>query len=140
MTPHLQIFQHDPQRGVWGDCYRTAIACLLDVAPAELPHVHAEVSGDDQDDAIDAWLAPRGLRLIRFAIRWPNSTVEQVCDYASYMRAGRFILGGRSPRGWPHVIIADRTGMVHDVHPSGGGLIGPHATGDWWLTFVAVRV
>ena len=36
MTPQNQLHKHDPANGVYGDCGRTAIACLLDLHPS--PH------------------------------------------------------------------------------------------------------
>ena len=38
MTPQTQLNKHDPANGVYGDCGRTVIACLLDLHPSEVPH------------------------------------------------------------------------------------------------------
>ena len=38
MTPYKQLNHHDPDNGIIGDCYRTAIACLLDLPPDALPN------------------------------------------------------------------------------------------------------
>lgn len=138
MTPHLQLHRHDPENGVWGDCFRTCVACLLDLHPAAVPHRHEDIGSDEQDRDMDAWLSQRGLRLIRFCIHWPESTLSELLAYCGYMGGGRFMVTGTSPRGTCHVVVADATGQVHDPHPDGGDLVGPCETGQWWLTFLGV--
>jgi len=38
MKFYKQKYLHDPGNGVIGDCYRTAIGCILEIDPMELPH------------------------------------------------------------------------------------------------------
>ena len=49
MTPHKQLNRHRPEEGVFGDCYRTAIACLLDLRPQDVPHVADTSTMAEQD-------------------------------------------------------------------------------------------
>lgn len=140
MTPHKQLFQHNPAAGIWGDCFRTCIASLLDVLPEAVPHRHADLDWYEQRDLIDAWLAPQRLRLINFAIRWPDSTPQELCEYTAYMRPGRFMLSGRHQTGTAHVVVADATGIIHDPCPLNMGLAGPFESGSWWLTFIGAAV
>lgn len=38
MQYHKQLNKRDPENGVFGDCYRTAVACILDKHPSEVIH------------------------------------------------------------------------------------------------------
>jgi len=39
MRFHKQLItNHNPESGIFGDCQRTAIACLLDKHPSDVPH------------------------------------------------------------------------------------------------------
>ena len=67
MTPHTQTILADPARndghdadGNPGDCYRTAIACLLDLEPESVPHFVAAGEGKWWD-ATQEWVKARGL-------------------------------------------------------------------------------
>lgn len=33
MKYNKQLFRHHPEQGIFGDCHRTAIACMLDLEP-----------------------------------------------------------------------------------------------------------
>jgi hypothetical protein len=58
MTPHKQRFRHDPANGIYGDCWRTAIACLLDIQPEEIPHEHRVYADNEQQTIIADFLRP----------------------------------------------------------------------------------
>lgn len=139
MTPHKQLIRHDPDNGQWGDCWRTAVACLLDMPPADVPHLNGpDYTQGQQSIEMRAWLAERRLTLFDFA--WPGdqpldmllaSLVHVVGD-----RPLHFMVSGTSPRDTVHVVIATIGGVVHDPHPDGGGLIGPVEDGNWWIGFL----
>ena len=76
MTPHKQLYRHDPANGIYGDCGRAVIACLLDRPPwgqvcristkrILKQTIRSEWTGDRKRDD---WLRHRGLALIRIAI------------------------------------------------------------------------
>ena len=76
MKFHKQLYRHDPENGVWGDCYRTAWACLLDLEPEDVPHFCEGFTDDGAATAkLDAWLRERGL--CRYVVFRPN-------DYATF--------------------------------------------------------
>lgn len=144
MTPHIQRFRHAPAEGIYGDCFRTCIACLLDVEPEALPHEHREYENGEQLAMMNRFLAPRGLRLIY--IGFPNELplAEFLPQMAHVVGEGcRFLLGGVGARGVDHVVIADVQGIVHDPHPDGGGLDGPSndpALGSYWALIVIGKI
>lgn len=135
MTPVTQVHVPDPERadghdadGIPGDCWRTAIACILDLHPSEVPHFIALFEGmdADEDDPLTEKFGPWWWRETR---RWlrargrdigvhPEPVPPYVEDYV--------LLTGPSPRGdFMHVVVGDRYGkLVHDPHPSRMGLVG----------------
>ena len=64
MIPRTQLFRHDPQKGVLGDCYRAALASILNLRIESVPHFGADEVADpskDWDSRIDEFLARYGL-------------------------------------------------------------------------------
>lgn len=131
MRFHKQRFRHDPERGQTGDCFRTMLACLLDLEPEDVPHFMAH----DPDKPIieiwrevDAWLAGRGLRYM--AIPFEVADVEALRAWLTSWRRSapgiRFEVAGMSPRGSNHSVVwmSDRR-EFWDPHPDGGDLVGP---------------
>ena len=115
MTPYDQL---NVGPNVRGDCWRTCIACLLDIPPVEVPHFGEEAmdTGEFFMTITNRWLEPRGLRL-------------NVDAYAPQCLA---IATGQSPRNAlkGHSVIIDGTltdedgkpKIIHDPHPSRSGL------------------
>ena len=126
MTPHAQTILADPKRGDGhdaygrpGDCWRTAIACLLDLDPLDVPHFG---ESDDWWDATLDWAEARGDSMVYLPLPIPGDWAGWWEHRASITE--HVILGGPSPRGtFSHVVIGtpDLT-MTHDPHPSGAGL------------------
>lgn len=109
-----------------GDCWRTAIACLLEVPRDDVPH-WMEIY-KDQPDSVQWWhdtvafveAARPGwtLTLVR-PPAWPIYSHPLISP-------PHVVLVGKSPRGdWLHAVIADTiTGdLVWDPHPAGGGVL-----------------
>lgn len=112
---------------VLGDCWRTAIACLLDLDhPGDVPHF-VEIHRDDEATSLDWWEASK--RFVETAR--PGVTLECYAptfpvydgDWPS-----RVIASGPSPRGpFAHsVLVHAKDGtLAWDPHPSRAGLAGP---------------
>lgn len=103
-----------------GDCWRTAVACLLEVERDEVPHF-AHEHGDRWFESTVEWVEERlpGFTLGAFEPSFPIYAEPELAPQ-------RVILSGRSPRGdWLHAVIADaRTGaLVWDVHPDRTGVL-----------------
>lgn len=138
MIPVMQQIRHDPDNGQHGDCQRAVIASLLEKDIEEVPHFN---EGGPEDhiffERLDAYLLTQGY--LRF-------TSAYSCDLATILLSlkcanrGIFVmLGGNSPRGFSHVVIAADGEIVHDPHPDGGGIIGPNDDGLYYVeTLVSI--
>lgn len=100
----LQAFRHDPSAGIQGDCFRTAVACVLGIDRESVPHSHDDLSGIEAMTFIDAWLHPQGLRRIHMPVL--ADTLDEVARNI-YPRGGGLpvIVTGRGPRDVNHVVV-----------------------------------
>lgn len=135
-----QTIKHDPDNGQWGDCYRTALGCLLDMPPWAVPHF-CDGADPDWAKARDLWLDDNLLMVVYLNIT--ADTLDQVLEIAdSYVPTGcHYILTGLSGRDVNHSVIALARTIVHNpaAHWHGGDdtLIGPcPETGSWEMEYI----
>lgn len=143
MIPQKQLYRHDPANGVYGDCYRTVIACLLDLAPTDVPHINEDTGASgmkEQGDAMDVWLAGRGLREINIA--FPGDTpLADVLSTMEAMNPGlRFMITGTSRNETNHCVICRSGEIEWDPSLTDSGIVGPADNGFWLASFLGVRV
>lgn len=138
MSPYSQLHLVEDD-GIPGDCFRTAIGCVLDIAPADVPHfVHVHPDGMDWADAADAWVTAHG-----YDLRWlfdADARASAVAYLRERPELPQLLLAvGDSPRGvFPHVVVESLDGeLLHDPYPWGSGYVGPAR---WWLAFVDLDV
>lgn len=140
MTPHKQLFNHNPEVGVYGDCFRTAVACLLDVEPADVPHRHEKISGAEQDALVGDWLRERGLFLVTWAYHGTGEyalSQKDALEYACGLHRGvHHLFSGKSGNGHDHVVIAKNGKIIHDPSRNDAGIVGPCSDGYWWVNFI----
>lgn len=141
MTPAKQLNHHDPANGVYGDCYRTAIACLLDMAPSEVPHVFENGGGsmETQFKAMDAWLSARDLTEINIPLVG-DCPLDRALEVMGHWSGGiHYMLTGRSGTGCNHVVICQGREIVWDPSQTCSGILGPADDGYWWFSVLARR-
>lgn len=128
MTPLTQTILACPKRndghdadGNPGDCFRTAVASLLDLDPDTVPHF-ATYGEDAWWDEARSWAQSRGGDFIYLPVPIPEDWREWWDDMRD--RLDHVILDGPSPRGpFNHVVIGTTDLVtVHDPHPSRAGL------------------
>jgi hypothetical protein len=130
-----QLIKHDPENGQWGDCFRTAISCLLDLEPQDVPHFC-----DNDADAravvgnTRAWLAQRGLSYIEIPYDAEPDVVLQCM--AQLGPEQHWILGGRSTKA-DHVVVCCGGKIIND--PSGNGIVGRCSDGYTWVCLITHR-
>jgi hypothetical protein len=141
MTPYKQLFRHCPDEGIWGDCYRSAIASVLDLHPSDVPHVMDKGATSDTADAkMAVWLASRGLCIIQIA--WGGGDMQAALTTQKYINPDRYyLLSGKSRTGCNHVVVCLNDGIVHDPSLDDAGIIGPCIEdGYFWLEFFGAAV
>jgi hypothetical protein len=103
-----------------GDCWRTALACLLELQVEQVPHF-----ADEQRDVEGGWWTAA----VEFALAHGHvlADADPVFPVPDPTDA-HCIAIGPSPRGpWTHAVIVTSTrgSLVWDPHPSRTGLAGP---------------
>lgn len=137
MKPSKQLFRHNPAEGTWGDCYRTAVACLLDLATADVPHVYDQgVDGETGTAAMNAFLAGRGLVPVT-VIYDGDADLQQVLTAREHYTPGiPYMLIGQSGNNVDHVVIACDGRIIWDPSLDDSGIIGPSSDGHWWIEYL----
>lgn len=138
MKPQKQLFRHRPSEGIFGDCHRTAIACVLDMDAADVPHfMDADISGNEAHDRVEAWLNARGIATINVLYTGEVPLREVLNTVAACNQRGKpvFILGGQSRNGVNHSVVCCDGKIVCDPGQDDPGIIGPCDDGFYWLTF-----
>lgn len=127
-----QAILHDPDNGIVGDCFRTAIGCILDIDPSEFPHSHEPMRSQDQDRMMNEALAARGLALAQFGFTDLDSVFEVMCHSPDVP----YVLSGESPRATFHAVVAQGRDLIWDPHPSNGFLVGPERDSERYMVSV----
>jgi hypothetical protein len=131
------IFPHEPDKGRWGDCHRTAIAYVLGYRPEDVPHF-IDNDADDHWQHMCWWLGRRGIIPINVAYMGSETLDSVMVSVAGNNRDTppfHYLMGGRSPRGSDHTVVCCGDRVVFDPSPYGGNLEGPMSTGYWIATF-----
>ncbi len=131
-----QANRHDPANGIYGDCARTAIACMLEVPRDDVPHFY-EFDGDpDFYKKMDAWLRDHGLARVSMAFNGDDG-LNSVLSCIGHLNPGlRFLLVGASKTGVNHVVICQDGKIDHDPSITQSGIVGPcEPDGFYWMEF-----
>lgn len=129
-----QKFRHAPESGIYGDCARTAIACLLGIDPETVPHWHCALEPGEQERRHNDFLAERGL--IRFTLAFAFQEVEAMLDTAARLAQGQpYLLAGQSRNGTCHVVVCQGQEIVWDPALDDSGIVGPHE-GHFWIDLI----
>ena len=127
MTPqHCLSPGHDPSRGVYGDCRRAALASILDLPAAEVPHFFD--GGPDPDDAQRAeraWLASRGLALVTIPVAGDLGVI--LTNIGNVNDGAYYLLSGTSANGLGHTVVGCGSRIVHN--PSAATIVAPMPDG-----------
>lgn len=131
MTPIYQEHPyHAPEKGIFGDCYRAALASLLDMPLADVPHFvtypEAERRGVYRE-----FLRPLGLLPVN--IPGPGFMASIA---GSGIDCYHLILGAAKDDGCPHTCVGRNGVIVHDPGPDQKGLEGGIED---WETVVFVK-
>lgn len=139
MRFHKQRFQHDPDNGIYGDCQRTAIACLMDLELDEVPHfLDGNPDGIEFTKRLNHFVDSRGQRI--FTVPYLGNLDEVLASIGNFNPDAIYMLSGESARGLNHVVICQGGEIIHDPHPSSSGLIGPcKPDGFYWVEILVPK-
>lgn len=130
MIPMMMTVKHNPPH-TFGDCLRACIGSILGINPIWLPHPgrRGAEHWNEEMKVLDRWLATHGY--------WTLGLRLKEADFPLYQEAalGYYILGGTSPRGYGHYVVAHGREIVHDPHPDGGGVV-VDSDGTWTMLLV----
>lgn len=140
MKPSKQLIRHDPRAGQFGDCFRTCIAAILELDPADVPHLNRETTGLEQIQHMQAFLARRGLGLASFAFERDGGP-RHVLELMGKMNPGvHYLLAGQSATGCGHYVVCKDDKIVLDPSLTDSGILGPQLHDDgnayYWVTLV----
>jgi hypothetical protein len=140
VTPHRQLITHNPEVGDYGDCHRTCIASIFDLAPEQVPHFCRGVDGRANpawDIEERAWLKARGFAKSSFPFYATDDVdfAAVLATTAQFSRGVPMILGGQSSLGCNHSVVIMDGEIVSD--PSGNGIVGPCDDGYFWVEVIA---
>lgn len=135
MIPYKQLIDHDPENGKYGDCGRTAIACLLDMKPENVPHFwgnNSDKIGVMGHKACNNWLSKHGYAI--FCIPYKDTSLQQLLDTQAHFNPGiYYMVIGTSKLGCNHVVICKGNEIVHDPSKVNSGIVGPCSDGTYWI-------
>jgi len=129
-----QKYGHDPDRGIWGDCHRTAIACMLNMPRDDVPHFHENGPDPEFNRKMAEWLAFRGFVIATFVFR---DDLDVVMGMMAQQNPGaRYMLLGTSATGVDHVVVARDDKIEHDPSLKDAGIVGPCSQGFYWVELI----
>lgn len=129
-----QAFNHIPDEGEIGDCYRTCVAMLTGYERDEVPHfvgdAWKEAGRDDPEGflkRLDDWLFQHRLYRVQYAwLADPDAKLEDALSMAKHFSHNIcYMLGGLSRTGNPHVVICRNDEMIWDPSTCDSGIVGP---------------
>lgn len=128
------LLTHDPDNGVFGDCFRACVASIIELPAEQVPHFFHDGQEPPQAPK-DEPGRPGWERLNEFLATLPvplhslGLALESASAYCAWMDSLRdnfdlhYILGGYTERETSHAVVGHRGRIVHDPHPSRAGLL-----------------
>lgn len=131
-----RITDHDPARGLYGDCFKCCLASILELPYEDVPHFFAYNSGDPWPgwDACIDWLGERGMFLF-----YQNFQEHQLdAQLTRRWLNGYHFMFGRA-KGLPessHCVVGLRGRMVFNPHPNKTLVFGPYIDYNYGIAIV----
>jgi hypothetical protein len=148
MIPFIQskvvVKNSNGDQVVNGNCYPTAIACILGIPPTDVPNIETlwDVGVSFAYEVMFKWLHEKGYKLRDVAMEYSvfhdgsekikntnneyylsKLSVEQKDGLRAELKDRFYLVSGKSPRGIYHVCVYQNGIMVHDPHPTGEGIV-----------------
>ena len=106
--------------GQLGNCFQACIASVLEIELSEVPNLNPRkgVAQTEQDQILNDWLAPMGLRYIN--IRLQEEKLKPILDGVYHLIEG----GSPRSKNYAHVVVGRSGEMIFDPHPDKTGVTG----------------
>lgn len=112
LFPQRQLFAHEPAKGTYGDCHRTAIACVLGLPLDQVPHfLHDDPPTPVFQNRERKFLASQGLVAVTIAF---EQELDTVLAWTNQFPNAAFILAIESERGFGHSVVVKNGRVVCD--------------------------
>jgi hypothetical protein len=133
----IQGIDHDPKKGVMGDCWRTCVAMICGVDRDAVPHDHVDYTPDEWREWREDVGRSLGFKIVQAGFQCGDLELEEVIKLGLHTGFGQpFILTGISKRRWDHSVAIDELGVQHDPCVDGHGLQGPARDGLYWMEWI----
>lgn len=130
-----QAYRHRPEKGEYGDCHRTAIACLLGVDRDTVPNFGVHYgNGTAFADAERAFLKSIGLASV--SVVYSGELDDVLRTMGAVNPNAYYLLAGTSKTGLGHSVIGHGGKILWDPHPDDVGIVGPMEDSLYWVTFL----
>lgn len=141
MTPQKQKFRHDPDKGIYGDCWRTAIACILDKARDQVPHFYESGDGELCGKLTHKYLEENNFYMFRAFFDAGYYTLPRLLNFMDSMitEGAYYLLSGTSKNQCGHVVICQGNKIVWDPALDDSGIIGPMDDGNYWIELIGYK-
>lgn len=138
MDKHKNLIKHDPDNGQYGDCVRTAIACLLSLRPEQVPHFFSDGDNPKWDVDVIEFLSPFNLSYFMFPLKLGEDQDHNLI--LDVMRVNNpdtlYLLYGTSKTGCNHNVICKAGEIIHDPTQGDPGIVGPCDDGLYWIGLI----
>ena len=143
MIFYKQLNMHIPEKGIIGDCWRTCIACILEIEPALVPHfVELHINGGEHTDLLTNKYMESDYKLLPIAYHGTDDIDTFLYSQASLVANKNivFILVGTSRNGTDHCVLMRNGLILWDPAIDNSGIVGPASDGYYWLYALVSRV
>jgi hypothetical protein len=126
------------------DCFRTALGCLLNLEPQDVPHFVRNDGGmaghwtEEGRKKVRDWLKERNLEMLESGFLLEGGTLETLMQHMVYMHGEDivYLLTGLNRSGLPHVVICRGDKLLWDPSPIDSTLPAPN-NGVYMVAFIS---
>ncbi len=141
MIEQKQLHLHRPEQNQYGDCWRTCIACILNVPPNNIPHYYEQLwkEGENISQEVHAatneFLADAGygVQYIEIPVQCDE---EQLRVYISHYFKDMYVIVGCNSKNGGHSVIMKGYDYMWDPAIDNSGCVGPMEDGYYWIGFL----
>lgn len=140
MLEQKQQYLHRPSEGIIGDCFRTCVACVLDIDRNQVPHDYRDYWIDEETNVtllvhrdLNRWLNQGGFN-VRF-VEYPIavSSQEELRIYIKHYYKDIHVLIGCNSKNGGHSVVMKNEDYLWDPSLDGSGCVGPMDDGYYWI-------